>query len=174
LETLFYLLIFFFYIVSSYREYQKKRKAKNKPITKPDVIEPSPEPELPKSETQSVLDFLNNAFEDMEKRSQAIEQSNISSSQVFFDKDVDLVSQDSSEHEVQPTFDQHFDVDHDMSGVDERHLEGLSTKIKHKKTKYDKPSYQISKIKSIQKKYSSNPFQLAIVMQEILNKPKSI
>ena len=174
METLFYLLIFFFYIVSSYREYQKKRKAKNKPITKPDVIEPSPEPELPKSETQSVLDFLNNAFEDMEKRSQAIEQSNISSSQVFFDKDVDLVSQDSSEHEVQPTFDQHFDVDHDMSGVDERHLEGLSTKIKQKKTKYDKPSYQISKIKSIQKKYSSNPFQLAIVMQEILNKPKSI
>ena len=80
METLFYLLIFFFYIVSSYREYQKKRKAKNKPITKPDVIEPSPEPELPKSETQSVLDFLNNAFEDMEKRSQAIEQSNISSS----------------------------------------------------------------------------------------------
>ena len=110
----------------------------------------------------------------MEKRSQAIEQSNISSSQVFFDKDVDLVSQDSSEHEVQPTFDQHFDVDHDMSGVDERQLERLSTKIKHKKTKYDKPSYQISKIKSIQKKYSSNPFQLAIVMQEILNKPKSI
>ena len=121
-----------------------------------------------------MLDFLNNAFEEIEKQSQQREKSNVSSSQVFFDENVDLVSQDTSHHKVEPTFDEHFDTDHDMSKVDERHLEDLSTKIKHKKTKYDQSSSQISKIKSIQKKYSKNPFQLAVVMQEILNKPKTI
>jgi|TARA_B100000287_G_scaffold399554_1_gene417968 hypothetical protein len=174
LEALVYLIIFFFYIVSGYREWQKKRKAKNEPISKPDIKEKSSESESPTSETQSVLDFLNNAFEEIEKQSHQREKSNVSSSQVFFDENVDLVSQDTSHHKVEPTFDEHFDADHDMSKVDERHLEDLSTKIKHKKTKYDQSSSQISKIKSIQKKYSKNPFQLAVVMQEILNKPKTI
>ena len=60
-----------------------------------------------------------------------------------------------------------------MSKVDEPPLEGLSTKIEHKKTEYDY-SYKGSNIKSIQNKYSKNPLQLAVVMQEILNKPKAI
>ena len=168
METLFYLLIFFFYIISGYRDYQKKRKAKNEPVSKPDIREPSPEPELPKSETQSVLDFLNTAFENMEKQSQPAEHPNVSSSQVFFDENTGLVSEKSSDHSAQST------PNHDQSKVDEQHLEGLSTKIKHKKTKYDKPSYKRSKIQAIQEKYSKNPFQLAVVMQEILNKPKTV
>ncbi len=174
METLVYLIIFFFYVISSYREWQKKRKAKNESIPKPNIKEKSPKSDIETSETQSVLDFLNNAFEEMEKQSQQHEKSNVSSSQVFFDEKVDSVSQDTSHHQVEPTFDEHFDSDHDMSKVDERHLEDLSTKIKHKKTKYDQSSSKVSKIKSIQKKYSKNPFQLAVVMQEILNKPKAI
>ena len=129
MEALVYLIIFFFYIVSGYREWQKKRKAKNEPISKPDIKEKSSESESPTSETQSVLDFLNNAFEEIEKQSHQREKSNVSSSQVFFDENVDLVSQDTSHHKVEPTFDEHFDADHDMSKVDERHLEDLSTKI---------------------------------------------
>ena len=129
MEALVYLIIFFFYIVSGYREWQKKRKAKNEPISKPDIKEKSSESESPTSETQSVLDFLNNAFEEIEKQSHQREKSNVSSSQVFFDENVDLVSQDTSHHKVEPTFDEHFDTDHDMSKVDERHLEDLSTKM---------------------------------------------
>ena len=167
METLFYLLIFFFYIVSGYRDYQKKRKAKNEPVPKPDIREPSPEPELPKSETQSVLYFLNNAFEDMEKRSQSVASANISSDKI------DATPEDRTDHNTKQTFDEHFDFNHDISKVDDRHLDNLSTKIKHQKTEYDY-SKKTSKIKSIQKKYSKNPFQLAVVMQEILNKPKAI
>ena len=169
METLFYLLIFFFYIFSGYKEYQKKRKRKNEPIPQQDIIDDPSEPESHQPETQSVLDFLNNAFEEFEKQP----QKTASSSQIFFDDSVDLVSQDTSHHKIEPTFDEHFDVDHDMSKVDEPPLEGLSTKIEHKKTEYDY-SYKGSNIKSIQKKYSKNPLQLAVVMQEILNKPKAI
>jgi len=172
LETVIYLLIFFFYIISGYRDYQKKRKAKTKSVPQPDIKDTSPESDSPKSETQSVLDFLNKAFEDMEKQSQPVEQSNISSSQILFDN-TDSTSQNRTDHEIEKTFDKHFDFDHDISKVDERHLENLSTKIKHQKTKYDH-SNKTSKIKSIQKKYSKNPFQLAVVMQEILNKPKAV
>ncbi len=174
METLIYLIIFAFYIISGYREYQKKRKAKKESFyqqnTKDTPLTPE-QPESSESNTQSVLDFLNNAFQEMEKQSYPVEQSNVSS-KALFDK-TDLISQDSSEHKVEPTFKEHFDLDHDISKVDERHLDNLSTKIKHKKTQYD--SYDKKrKIKLIQKKYSKNPFQLAVVMQEILNKPKAI
>ncbi len=59
MEALVYLIIFFFYIVSGYREWQKKRKAKNEPISKPDIKEKSSESESPTSETQSDTNVKN-------------------------------------------------------------------------------------------------------------------
>ena len=171
METLFYILLLLFYLISGYRERKKKAIAK-KSIPNLDKKDITPEPELPQSETKNMLDFLNDAFEKMENQAQTVDEDNIASSQVFFDQ-VNSESIKHSSHDIEPNFDEHFDSDHDISKVDERHLEELSTKIKHHKTKYD-ISFRKNNIKSIQKKYQNNPFQLAIVMQEILNKPKGI
>lgn len=175
MEELFYwLVILAFYLFSAYRS--RKKKAIPRPLKKEveDAIPVAPQ------QTKSVLDFLNDAFEKMEAEVEEFEAPKPFQSVKKPIKPIDIVSpkvdsqiQDQSLHHVEPTFEEHFDATHDMSKVDDRHLGSLQSKIKHTRTKYDL-FHAKSKIKILQKKYSSNPLKLGIIMQTIFDQPKAM
>ena len=179
MEELFYwLVILAFYLFSAYRS--RKKKALPRPLKKEvkDVI-----PDAPSPQTKSVLDFLNDAFEKMEgeveipKPPQSVKKP-IKPIDIVPPK-VDLQIQDQSTHHIEPIFEEHFDATHNISKIqDTRRLSVLQSTIKrtrHTDTHtQDSVFHAKSRIKTLQKKYSSNPFKLGIIMQTIFDQPKAM
>ena len=172
MEELFYwLVILAFYLFSAYRS--RKKKAIPRPLEKEvkDVI-----PAVP-PQTKSVLDFLNDAFEKMEaeveipKPPQSVKKP-IKPIDIVPPK-VDLQIQDQSTHHIQPIFEEHFDATHDISKIRGRRLKRFQSIIQRTQTQ-DSVFHAKSRIKTLQEKYSSNPFKLGIIMQTIFDQPKAM
>jgi hypothetical protein len=176
LEELFYwLVILAFYLFSVYRS--RKKKAIPRPLEKEvkDVI-----PAVP-PQTKSVLDFLNDAFEKMEaeveipKPPRSVKQP-IKPIDIVPPK-VGLQIQDQSTHHIEPIFEEHFDATHNISKIQSsRRLSVLQSTIKRTTHTHTQDSLfdAKSKIQTLQKKYSSNPFKLGIIMQTIFDQPKAM
>jgi hypothetical protein len=178
LEELFYwLVILAFYLFSAYRS--RKKKAIPRPLEKEvkDVI-----PAVP-PQTKSVLDFLNDAFEKMEAEVEIPKPPRSVKKPI---KPIDIVPpkvglqiQDQSTHHIEPIFEEHFNATHNISKIqDTRRLSVLQSTIKrtrHTDTHtQDSVFHAKSRIKTLQKKYSSNPFKLGIIMQTIFDQPKAM
>jgi predicted small metal-binding protein len=178
LEELFYwLVILAFYLFSAYRS--RKKKAIPRPLEKEvkDVI-----PAVP-PQTKSVLDFLNDAFEKMEAEVEIPKPPRSVKKPI---KPIDIVPpkvglqiQDQSTHHIEPIFEEHFNATHNISKIqDTRRLSVLQSTIKrtrHTDTRtQDSVFHAKSRIKTLQKKYSSNPFKLGIIMQTIFDQPKAM
>ncbi|MBT4926439.1 MAG: hypothetical protein HON11_04070, partial [Candidatus Marinimicrobia bacterium] len=77
-----------------------------------------------------------------------------------------------SEHAIQDKFLDHFNSKHDLSIVDDRHIDSMSSrlnrKVKKVQAKKKKP------LELIQKKYRKNPTKLAMTMQAIFEQPKAM
>jgi len=178
LEELFYwLVILAFYLFSAYRS--RKKKAIPRPLEKEvkDVI-----PAVP-PQTKSVLDFLNDAFEKMEAEVEIPKPPRSVKKPI---KPIDIVPpkvglqiQDQSTHHIEPIFEEHFNATHNISKIqDTRRLSDLQSTIKrtrHTDTHTQDSLFDAkSKIQTLQKKYSSNPFKLGIIMQTIFDQPKAM
>jgi hypothetical protein len=178
LEELFYwLVILAFYLFSAYRS--RKKKAIPRPLEKEvkDVI-----PAVP-PQTKSVLDFLNDAFEKMEAEVEIPKPPRSVKKPI---KPIDIVPpkvglqiQDQSTHHIEPIFEEHFNATHNISKIqDTRRLSVLQSTIKrtrHTDTHTQDSLFDAkSKIQTLQKKYSSNPFKLGIIMQTIFDQPKAM
>lgn len=178
MEELFYwLVILAFYLFSAYRS--RKKKAIPRPLEKEvkDVI-----PAVP-PQTKSVLDFLNDAFEKMEAEVEIPKPPRSVKKPI---KPIDIVPpkvglqiQDQSTHHIEPIFEEHFNATHNISKIqDTRRLSVLQSTIKrtrHTDTHtQDSVFHAKSRIKTLQKKYSSNPFKLGIIMQTIFDQPKAM
>ena len=172
MEELFYwLVILAFYLFSAYRS--RKKKAIPRPLEKEvkDVI-----PAVP-PQTKSVLDFLNDAFEKMEaeveipKPPQSVKKP-IKPIDIVPPK-VDLQIQDQSTHHIEPIFEEHFDAMHNISKISGRRLKRFQSTVQHTQTQ-DSVFHAKSRIKTLQEKYSSNPFKLGIIMQTIFDQPKAM
>jgi len=178
LEELFYwLVILAFYLFSAYRS--RKKKAIPRPLEKEvkDVI-----PAVP-PQTKSVLDFLNDAFEKMEAEVEIPKPPRSVKKPI---KPIDIVPpkvglqiQDQSTHHIEPIFEEHFNATHNVSKIqDTRRLSVLQSTIKrtrHTDTHTQDSLFDAkSKIQTLQKKYSSNPFKLGIIMQTIFDQPKAM
>ena len=178
MEELFYwLVILAFYLFSVYRS--RKKKAIPRPLEKEvkDVI-----PAVP-PQTKSVLDFLNDAFEKMEAEVEIPKPPRSVKKPI---KPIDIVPpkvglqiQDQSTHHIEPIFEEHFNATHNISKVqDNRRLSVLQSTIKrtrHTDTHTQDSLFDAkSKIQTLQKKYSSNPFKLGIIMQTIFDQPKAM
>lgn len=178
MEELFYwLVILAFYLFSVYRS--RKKKAIPRPLEKEvkDVI-----PAVP-PQTKSVLDFLNDAFEKMEAEVEIPKPPRSVKKPI---KPIDIVPpkvglqiQDQSTHHIEPIFEEHFDATHNISKIqDTRRLSVLQSTIKRTRHTDTHTQYSLfdakSKIQTLQKKYSSNPFKLGIIMQTIFDQPKAM
>jgi len=178
LEELFYwLVILAFYLFSAYRS--RKKKAIPRPLEKEvkDVI-----PAVP-PQTKSVLDFLNDAFEKMEAEVEIPKPPRSVKKPI---KPIDIVPpkvglqiQDQSTHHIEPIFEEHFNATHNISKIQNtRRLSVLQSTIKgtrHTDTHTQDSLFDAkSKIQTLQKKYSSNPFKLGIIMQTIFDQPKAM
>ena len=164
MEELFYwLVILAFYLFSAYRS--RKKKAIPRPLEKEvkDVI-----PDAPSPQTKSVLDFLNDAFEKMEAKVEEIE---IPKPPQSVKKPIK--SQHQSPHHIEPIFEEHFDAMHNISKISGRRLKRFQSTVQHTRTQ-DSVFHAKSRIKTLQKKYSSNPFKLGIIMQTIFDQPKAM
>lgn len=178
MEELFYwLVILAFYLFSVYRS--RKKKAIPRPLEKEvkDVI-----PAVP-PQTKSVLDFLNDAFEKMEAEVEIPKPPRSVKKPI---KPIDIVPpkvglqiQDQSTHHIEPIFEEHFNATHNISKIqDNRRLSVLQSTIKRTTHTHTHTQYSLfdakSKIQTLQKKYSSNPFKLGIIMQTIFDQPKAM
>ena len=176
MEELFYwLVILAFYLFSVYRS--RKKKAIPRPLEKEvkDVI-----PAVP-PQTKSVLDFLNDAFEKMEAEVEIPKPPRSVKKPI---KPIDIVPpkvglqiQDQSTHHIEPIFEEHFDATHNISKIQSsRRLSVLQSTIKRTTHTHTQDSLfdAKSKIQTLQKKYSSNPFKLGIIMQTIFDQPKAM
>ena len=178
MEELFYwLVILAFYLFSVYRS--RKKKAIPRPLEKEvkDVI-----PAVP-PQTKSVLDFLNDAFEKMEAEVEIPKPPRSVKKPI---KPIDIVPpkvglqiQDQSTHHIEPIFEEHFDATHNISKIQgNRRLSVLQSTIKRTTHTHTHTQYSLfdakSKIQTLQKKYSSNPFKLGIIMQTIFDQPKAM
>ena len=176
MEELFYwLVILAFYLFSVYRS--RKKKAIPRPLEEEvkDVI-----PAVP-PQTKSVLDFLNDAFEKMEAEVEIPKPPRSVKKPI---KPIDIVPpkvglqiQDQSTHHIEPIFEEHFDATHNISKIQSRRrLSVLQSTIKRTTHTHTQDSLfdAKSKIQTLQKKYSSNPFKLGIIMQTIFDQPKAM
>ena len=176
MEELFYwLVILAFYLFSVYRS--RKKKAIPRPLEKEvkDVI-----PAVP-PQTKSVLDFLNDAFEKMEAEVEIPKPPRSVKKPIkpidIVPPKVDLQIQDQSTHHIEPIFEEHFDATHNISKIQSsRRLSVLQSTIKRTTHTHTQDSLfdAKSKIQTLQKKYSSNPFKLGIIMQTIFDQPKAM
>jgi hypothetical protein len=92
---------------------------------------------------------------------------------------VGLQIQDQSTHHIEPIFEEHFNATHNISKIqDTRRLSVLQSTIKRTRHTDTHTQYSLfdakSKIQTLQKKYSSNPFKLGIIMQTIFDQPKAM
>ena len=179
MEELFYwLVILAFYLFSAYRS--RKKKAIPRPLEKEvkDVI-----PDAPSPQTKSVLDFLNDAFEKMEAEVEIPKPPRSVKKPI---KPIDIVPpkvglqiQDQSTHHIEPIFEEHFNATHNISKIQDTHrlsvLQSTIKRTRHTDTHTQDSLFDAkSKIQTLQKKYSSNPLKLGIIMQTIFDQPKAM
>ena len=120
---------------------------------------------MPNNQKINILDFLNEAFEESSSLKNKTKES-VPSIQ---------------DHVVKENFLDHFNSDHDLSNVDDRHLDHLKIKeqhlekfqsqLKHKEIDLNQHNQTLV---SVQKKYKRNPTKLGIIMQAIFEPPKAM
>ena len=87
-----------------------------------------------------------------------------------------------SEHAIQDKFLDHFNSKHDLSIVDDRHLDSTAIKDQHLDSISSRLNRKVKKVvvkkkkplELIQKKYRKNPTKLAMTMQAIFEQPKGM
>ena len=166
-ELLYWGAILGFYLWSAYRSNQKKAQ-KIKPQQAP-LKKELDKPEIPNNPKINILDFLNEAFE---------EQSNVFPAQTI--EDIPSKIEDRS---AKNTFEKNFDNKHDLSTIDDRHLDNhkikdqhldmIQSRLSHKEILSERKSHNNTLVK-VQKKYSNNPTKLGILMQAIFEPPKAM
>ena len=85
------------------------------------------------------------------------------------------------DHAVKEKFLDHFNSDHDLSNIDDRHLDHLDIKEQHldkfqsqlKHKEVDLTQHNQTLV-SVQNKYKRNPTKLGIIMQAIFEPPKAM
>lgn len=161
-ELLYWGAILGFYLWSAYKSNQKKAQA-IKPQQSP-VKQKVDSPQIPSNQKINIMDFLNEAFEETTSK-----------------KEKPVVSNQA--HEVQNKFKNHFDGQHDLSAIDDRHLDKLDLKDKHlgmiksrliNKPKNNQRRRSSATLMTIQKKYRKNPTELGIIMQAVFEPPKAM
>ena len=166
-ELLYWGAILGFYLWSAYRSKQKKAERLMPPQT-PSKKEVE-SPQIPNNQKINILDFLNEAFE--ESVSTPV-------------KNTQNVLPNKEDHSTGNTFADHFDSKHDLSTIDDRHLENFQ-RLK-KETRVTKMTSRLSVQKQsstkkynnmlalVQKKYRKNPTQVGIIMHAIFEPPKAM
>jgi len=164
-ELLYWGAILGFYLWSAYKSNQKKAK---RLVPKEPPIENKAEeiPQLPNNQKINILDFLNEAFEE-----------SVSSLENKTKESVPNIE----DHAVKEKFLDHFNSDHDLSNVDDRHLDRLDIKEQHldkfqsqlKHKEVDLTQHNQTLV-SVQNKYKRNPTKLGIIMQAIFEPPKAM
>ena len=166
-ELLYWGAIAAFYLWSAYRSNQKKAKklVPNQAPAKKDLKNP----QIPNNQEINVLDFLNRAFEE----STTPRKEEVLKKAVLSNK---------SEHAIQDKFLDHFNSKHDLSIVDDRHLDSIAIKDQHLDSISSRLNRKVKKVVAkkkkplelIQKKYRKNPTKLAMTMQAIFEQPKGM
>ena len=166
-ELLYWGAIAGFYLWSAYRSNQKKAKrlVPSQNPAKKDLKNP----QIPNNQEINVLDFLNRAFEESKtpEKEEAPKRAMLSSK---------------SEHAIQDKFLDHFDSKHDLSIIDDRHLDNIKIKDQHLdniSSRLNRKAKQViakkeKPLELIQKKYIKNPTKLAMTMQAIFEQPKAM
>jgi len=166
-ELLYWGAIAGFYLWSAYRSNQKKAKrlVPSQAPAKKDLKSP----QIPNNQEINVLDFLNRAFEESTTppKEEASKRAVLSSK---------------SEHAIQDKFLDHFDSKHDLSVIDDRHLDDIKIKDQHLDSISSRLNRKVKKVikqkktplELIQKKYRKNPTKLAMTMQAIFEQPKAM
>ncbi len=166
-ELLYWGAIAAFYLWSAYRSNQKKAK-KLVPSQAP-AKKDLKNPQIPNNQEINVLDFLNRAFEE----STTPRKEEVLKKAVLSNK---------SEHAIQDKFLDHFNSKHDLSIVDDRHLDSIAIKDQHLDSISSRLNRKVKKVvvkkkkplELIQKKYRKNPTKLAMTMQAIFEQPKGM
>ena len=166
-ELLYWGAIAGFYLWSAYRSNQKKAKrlVPSQTPAKKDLKNP----QIPNNQEINVLDFLNRAFEE----STGPRKEEVPKKAVLSNK---------SEHAIQDKFLDHFNSKHDLSIVDDRHLDSIAIKDQHLDSISSRLNRKVKKVvvkkkkslELIQKKYRKNPTKLAMTMQAIFEQPKGM
>ena len=166
-ELLYWGAILGFYLWSAYRS-NKKKAQKIKPQQAP-LKKELDKPDIPNNPKINILDFLNEAFE---------EQSNVFPAQTI--EDIPSKREDRS---IKNTFEKHLDSKHDLSAIDDRHLNNhkikdqhldmIKSRLNHKQL-LTKSKKNNSTLVQVQKKYTNNPTKLGILMQAIFEPPKAM
>ena len=166
-ELLYWGAILGFYLWSAYRS-NKKKAQKINPQQAP-LKKELDKPDIPNNPKINILDFLNEAFE---------EQSNVFPAQTI--EDIPSKIEDRS---AKNTFEKNFDNKHDLSTIDDRHLDNhkikdqhldmIKSRLNHKEILSESKSYNNTLVE-VQKKYSNNPTKLGILMQAIFEPPKAM
>lgn len=166
-ELLYWGAIAGFYLWSAYRSNQKKAKrlVPSQTPAKKDLKNP----QIPNNQEINVLDFLNRAFEESKtpEKEEAPKRAMLSSK---------------SEHAIQDKFLDHFDSKHDLSTIDDRHLDNIKIKDQHLDNISSRLNHKVKQViakkkkplELIQKKYIKNPTKLAMTMQAIFEQPKAM
>jgi hypothetical protein len=166
-ELLYWGAIAGFYLWSAYRSNQKKAKrlVPSENPAKKDLKNP----QIPNNQEINVLDFLNRAFEESKtpEKEEAPKRAMLSSK---------------SEHAIQDKFLDHFDSKHDLSTIDDRHLDNIKIKDQHLDNISSRLNHKVKQViakkekplELIQKKYIKNPTKLAMTMQAIFEQPKAM
>ena len=172
-ELLYWGAILGFYLWSAYKSNQKKAQA-IKPQQSP-VKQKVDSPQIPSNQKINIMDFLNEAFEETTSKKEVVFTASKSK------KEKPVVSNQA--HEVQNKFKNHFDGQHDLSAIDDRHLDKLDLKDKHlgmiksrlvNKPKNNQRRRSSATLMTIQKKYRKNPTELGIIMQAVFEPPKAM
>lgn len=166
-ELLYWGAIAGFYLWSAYRSNQKKAQ-KLVPSQAPPKKDLK-NPQIPNNQEINVLDFLNRAFEE----STGPRKEEVPKKAVLSNK---------SEHAIQDKFLDHFNSKHDLSIVDDRHLDSIAIKDQHLDSISSRLNRKVKKVvvkkkkslELIQKKYRKNPTKLAMTMQAIFEQPKGM
>ena len=166
-ELLYWGAIAGFYLWSAYKNNQKKAKklVPNQAPAKKDLKNP----QIPNNQEINVLDFLNRAFEE----SAVPGKEEVSRRAVLSNK---------SEHAIQDKFLDHFNSKHDLSIVDDRHIDSIAIQDQHLDSMSSRLNRKVKKVQAkkkkplelIQKKYIKNPTKLAMTMQAIFEQPKAM
>ena len=165
-ELLYWGAILGFYLWSAYRS--KKKKAERlmpQPQQTPSQKE-SDSPQIPNNQKINVLDFLNKAFEE------SISDKVVREPQVL---------KKTKDHSAKSTFVEHFDTEHDLSKIDDRHLKHIKKENQNlgyiKSRLHTKTNHSINNknlLLLVQQKYKKHPTKLAITMQAIFESPKAM
>ncbi len=165
-----------FYLWSAYRSNQKKAK-RLAPKQAPAKRGVKSSPQIPNNQEINVIDFLNKAFGDNliidSEKSTALPKATKPNKEVLRKK---------NDHTTQNTFVDHFDSKHDLSVIDDRHLDDIKIKDQQLDSISSRLNRKVQKVikkkktplELIQKKYRKNPTKLAMTMQAIFEQPKAM